>query len=326
MSIVKYLNPRNDIAFKKIFGTEKNKDILIHFLNDVIVTKGNGAIKKVTLLNPAQYPDIATSKQSVVDVLCEDEHGITYIVEMQVAKVAGFEKRAQYYAAKAYASQPEKGDKTYEHLKAVIFLAITEYEMFPKKRGYKSDHVILDKDSYAHDLKDFSFTFIELPKFKKEADELKNYEEKWCYFFKHAHNADDIEDLIANSDEVIKKAYHELRAHNWTKEELRAYEASEKSARDAKAREEYVHGEGLAEGIAKGIAEGIEKGMAQGIEKGMAQGIERGIAEGRAEERIEIAKTMLLENESIEKIQKFTGLSAIDIQNLGKTIKSKVLL
>ena len=322
MTIVKYLNPRNDIAFKKIFGTEKNKDILIHFLNDVIVTGGNGEIKKVTLLNPTQYPDIATSKQSVVDVLCEDEHGITYIVEMQVAKVAGFEKRAQYYAAKAYASQPEKGDKTYDHLKAVIFLAITEYEMFPKKKEYKSDHVILDKDSYDHDLKDFSFTFIELPKFKKEAHELKNYEEKWCYFFKHANNADNIEELIANSDEVIKKAYHQLRAHNWTKEELRAYEASEKSARDARAREKYVHGEGLAEGIAKGMAQGLEKGMAEGIAKGIAKGKIEGLVEGR----IEIAKTMLLENEPIEKIHKFTGLSAADIKNIEGNIKSKELL
>jgi len=90
MAIIKYLNPRNDIAFKKIFGTEKNKDVLIYFLNDVIITGEN-------------RPN---------------------------------------YAAKAYASQPEKGDKTYEHLKAVIFLAITEYDMFPKKKGYKSDHVI----------------------------------------------------------------------------------------------------------------------------------------------------------------------------------------
>ena len=122
MSITKYLNPRNDIAFKKIFGTEKNKDILIHFLNDVIEREDKKEITNVTLLNPMQHPEIIGKKQSVVDVLCEEKDGTQYIVEMQVAKVAGFEKRAQYYAAKAYASQPDSGD-TYDHLKEVIFLA-----------------------------------------------------------------------------------------------------------------------------------------------------------------------------------------------------------
>lgn len=260
--IVKYLNPRNDIAFKKIFGTEKNKDILIHFLNDVIVTEGKPAIKEVTLLNPMQHPSIASKKQSIVDVLCEDETGVKYIVEMQVAKVAGFEKRAQFYAAKAYASQPDKGE-TYDHLKEVIFLAITEYEMFPKKKGYKCGHWILDKETGERDLKDFSFTFLELPKFKKNIQDLKTYEDKWLFFFKHANDPEDVAELLKNSGEVIQKAYHELEAHNWTEEELLAYEDSEKTAKDNKAREVFVKEEGRAEGKAEGLAEGEAKGEAK---------------------------------------------------------------
>ena len=86
MSITKYLNPRNDIAFKKIFGTEKNKDILIHFLNDVIEREDKKEIINVTLLNPMQHHEIVGKKQSVVDVLCEEKDGTQYIVEMQVAK------------------------------------------------------------------------------------------------------------------------------------------------------------------------------------------------------------------------------------------------
>ena len=135
--IVKYLNPKNDVAFKRIFGTEKNKDILRHFLNDVIVAKEKDKkpIKEVTLLNPIQLPETIGKKQSVVDVLCEDEDGVKYIVEMQVAKVGGFEKRAQYYAAKTYSSQPNQGED-YSTLKEVIFLAITEYLMFPNKKKF----------------------------------------------------------------------------------------------------------------------------------------------------------------------------------------------
>jgi len=266
MTIVKYLNPRNDVAFKKIFGTEKNKDILKHFLNDVIVSNDKKEIKKVTLLNPMQRPDIIYSKQSTVDVLCEDEDGIQYIVEMQVAKVGGFEKRAQYYAAKAYSSQPQEGD-SYTDLKEVVFLAITEYIMFPDKEDYKSVHVTLDQKTYERDLRDFSFTFIELPKFKeKEIKNLKNYEQKWCYFFKHANDPDDIGELLKNSDEVIKKAYKELEAHNWTKEELKQYEANEKRARDAKAREAYVREEALAEGLAEGKVIIARNMLSEGME------------------------------------------------------------
>lgn len=286
--MVKYLNPRNDIAFKRIFGTEKNKDILIHFLNDVIVSGSRPIIKQVTLLNPIQHPEIASKKESIVDVLCEDEIGTKYIVEMQVAKVAGFEKRAQYYAAKAYASQPDRGD-TYQHLKEVIFLAITEYEMFPNKEDYKSVHVILDQKTYERDLKDFSFTFLELPKFNKDINSLNTFQEKWCYFFKHTHKGEDIITILANSDEVIKKAYHELEAHNWTNAELLSYEAAEKSAKDAKAREEYVKEEAKEEGRMEGRVEG-EKGKA-----------------------IEIAKRMLSDNEPMEKIIRYTELTEDEI-------------
>ncbi len=74
MTIVKYLNPRNDVAFKKIFGTEKNKGILKHFLNDVVVTGEKKAIKEVTLLNPAQYAGNGTQKQSTVDLMKEQKN------------------------------------------------------------------------------------------------------------------------------------------------------------------------------------------------------------------------------------------------------------
>lgn len=286
MTIVKYLNPRNDIVFKKIFGTEKNKDILIHFINDVIVEPGQPKIKKVTLLNPQQFPDTAGQKQSVVDVLCEEESGAQYIVEMQVAKVQGFEKRAQHYASRVYGGQAVKGGD-YIALKEVIFLAITEYNMFPKKKGYKCTHWILDKDTHERDLKDFSFTFIELPKFKKKLQDIETFEDKWCYFFKHADEADNIEELIKNSPEVIKKAYHALEAHNWTKEELLIYEERERIATDQQSTLLAERMEGKAEGIVEGEAKGI----------------------------MTVAKKMLAKGKDIKEIAEVTGLSEDEIKN-----------
>src|SRR5262245_8064659 len=110
----KFLDPKNDIAFKKIFGTEKNKDILIHFLNDVITFKSKSSIQSVSFLKPTQDPEIALKKTSIIDILCQDEKGNYYIVEMQVAKEKGFEKRAQYYASKAYISQANSGGAYYD--------------------------------------------------------------------------------------------------------------------------------------------------------------------------------------------------------------------
>jgi predicted transposase/invertase (TIGR01784 family) len=181
----KFLDPKNDVAFKKIFGTEKNKDILIHFLNDMLNFNERPPIREVTFLKTVQDPETAAKKASLVDILCKDEKGHTYIVEMQVAKEKGFEKRAQYYASKAYISQANSGTK-YHDLKEIIFLAICDFIMFGSKDEYKSDHVILDKKTHENDLKDFSFTFLELPKFNKDIHHLSNMIDKWSYFFKYA--------------------------------------------------------------------------------------------------------------------------------------------
>lgn len=247
-----YLNPRNDVAFKKIFGDVKNKDVLIHFLNDVLDHKGRGPIVEVTLINPTQLPETAELKESILDVLCTDDKGIQYIVEMQVAGSKGFEKRAQYYAAKAYSQQMKIGDE-YHKLKEVIFLAILDFVMFPDKAHYKSDHVILDKETYDHHLKDFSFTFIELPKFTKTQPEtLTNFEEKWCYFLKYAGEPEEMRQfwaVLGKENNVIRKAYEILEAHNWTQEELRQYEKMEKINMDMRAREAFIVDNAIAKGI-----------------------------------------------------------------------------
>ena len=128
----KFLDPKNDLAFKRVFGSEKNKDILIQFLNDILDHQYIGEIREITFLPTVQAPEVVANKQSIVDVLCQDQHGIQYIVEMQVTATAGFEKRAQYYAARAYSGQLFEGDD-YDKLRDVIFLAITNFTMFPEE-------------------------------------------------------------------------------------------------------------------------------------------------------------------------------------------------
>lgn len=286
----KFLDPKNDVAFKKIFGSEKNKDILIHFLNDMITFKERGPIIEVTFLKTTQDPETAAQKTSIVDILCKDEKGNTYIVEMQVAKEKGFEKRAQYYASKAYISQAHAGGE-YHDLKEVIFLAISDFVMFPKKKGYKSDHVILDKDSHENDLKDFSFTFIELPKFDKGVDHLSSMTDKWSYFFKHAEETSekDLEKLVGK-DDIIERAYEELNRFSWNQEELFTYDQAEKYAGTYHA------------------------SMAQKFDEGKAEGL----AEGEKSAQIKIAKKLLKQGLKVDQIKLITGLSKDEIKSLKK--------
>ncbi|MES2252162.1 MAG: Rpn family recombination-promoting nuclease/putative transposase [Pseudomonadota bacterium] len=284
----KLLDPKNDVAFKRIFGTEKNKDILIHFLNDMLVFKENKPIEDVTFLKPILDPEIFAKKTSIVDVLCKDTDGNTYIVEMQVAKTKGFEKRAQFYASKAYSGQANVGDE-YQNLKEVVFLAIADYVMFPEKKALKSDHVILDRDTFEHDLTDFSFTFLELGKFKKAKEDinaLTNITEKWCYFFKYAEEvtAEELAVLIGE-DTVIEKAYKELNQFYWTEGELLGYEAALKKERDYKA--------------------------------GMDQKFYDGLAEGKRE----VALEMLRDNEPDAKILKYAKLTSDELTMLKQSLK-----
>ncbi|MEK7654947.1 MAG: Rpn family recombination-promoting nuclease/putative transposase [Pseudomonadota bacterium] len=242
MAIGKFLDPKTDIAFKRIFGTEKNKDILIDFLNDVLQKSGDSWIVDLEYLPTIQDPTIALLKTSAVDILCREQSGVRYIIEMQVTKTIGFEKRAQLYAAKAYCNQLNKGGK-YETLKEVVFLALADHMMFPKKSDYRSEHVLLDKVTLENDLTGFSFTFIELPKFKKTLEECTSGMEKWFYFLIHAEESN-AQDVPLYEDPMIAKAYGELNAVNWTEAELNTYDETQMQIMNARAALDYATREG----------------------------------------------------------------------------------
>jgi len=284
MAISKYLDPKNDIAFKKIFGTEKNKDILIHFLNDVLGFFEEDKIINIEFCCSLQIPDNKEQKTSIVDILCEDEKGIKYIIEMQVLKHKGFEKRAQYYSAKSYSSQATVGDKYY-NLKKVIFIGIANCVIFSNKTEYKSRHLILDEKTLTNDLEDLKYTFIELPKFNKNKEEISSLEEKWYYFFKHAHETteQDLQKIIGD-DKILGKAYTELNKFHWTNEELLAYEAMKRTEMDEIARRDQQ------------IDDAEERGIERGIEK--------------------VARNLLKQGYKMDEIIAATGLSKDQIEKL----------
>lgn len=296
MVMPRFLDPKNDFAFKKIFGTEKNKEILIHFLNDILGFTKQQKIGSVTFISPLQDPEALAKKQSIVDVLCQDQTGRKFIIEMQVARVAGFKERAQYYAARAYISQMKVGG-AYEDLAEVIFVAIMDHVIFPDKRCYQSDHTIRDAKSNERDLDKLRFVFIELPKFTKAIDELSSMVDKWYYFLKNAPETtpEEVEKLV-DSDQIIKEAYTALNSFYWNDKELLAYDQEMKSELDASAILKQSRIDGIAEGRAEGKAEGK--------------------AEGEKTKALEIAKKLKASKMPLETIQSITGLPLAELENL----------
>ena len=251
----KYLNPQNDISFKKIFGSESHKQVLIRFVNTILELEGALAIEDVTYLNPFQAPRHEKAKQSIVDVLVKDKRDIRYIVEMQLAHTPFFEKRAQYYAAKTYVDQLRAGT-SYPKLNQVYFIAIANATLFPEKAGYKSLHLLKDDATGEHDLQDFSFTFIELPKFKKQASELRGIEDQWLYFLKHAAELDHIPAQL--QDAAIQEAFTVLERFAWSEQELLAYEDAQLAIGDEISGRAWYYEKGLAEGMAQKM---LQKGV-----------------------------------------------------------------
>ena len=229
---MKFVDVKNDVAFRKIFGNEQKKVIIISFLNAVLNLEENSKIIDVNLVNPFQLPRIRGEKSSIIDVRARDQAGRSFIIEMQVAEKEGFGKRIQYYICKDYASQIDIGEE-YPKLKPVYFIGILDFNFFPTQH-YFSKHLIIDEDTGECTLEDLKFRFIELRKFKKEGGDLKTIIDKWIYFIKKAHKLEFIPDNT--NDEGLKAAYEEAERHNWSKEEYDAYIYSGMREQDEKGR------------------------------------------------------------------------------------------
>ena len=233
---MQFADIKNDIAFRKIFGNENKKEILISFLNAVLKFEGNKKITSVEILNPYQVPIVLGAKSTILDVKAKDKAGNEYIVEMQVTERAGFAKRIVFYSSKSYSSQLNIGED-YNKLRPTIFIGILNFE-FLEGENYLSRHLILDAETQEHKLKDLDFNFIELPKFNKTEAELKTLVDKWVYFIKNAENLTVIPSNL--DDEGLTSAYIEADQHTWKKTDLEAYSYARMREVDDVTREMFV--------------------------------------------------------------------------------------
>jgi len=226
---MRFINPKTDFAFKKIFGSEQSKDILISFLN-ALLYNGNSTIEDLEILNPYLAPQIRGIKDTYLDVKAKITGDKTVIIEMQVLNVEGFEKRILYNAAKAYSIQLDAGEN-YNLLNPVIALTITDFEMFTNWDKVISRFALKEQDYLVdYPIYDIELVFVELPKFNKSLDELETLTDKWIYFLKSARSLENIPEEIGEIPE-IQKAFAIANQANLNRDELE----------DLEKREIYIH-------------------------------------------------------------------------------------
>jgi predicted transposase/invertase (TIGR01784 family) len=279
----KYINPYTDFGFKKIFGEEASKPLLLDFLNALLPESGK--IVDLTFKNSELHGDTNKIWNLGYDIYCKNEKGEKIIVELQKAEQNFFGKRNTYYASFPIIEQGEKGNCDIT-LKAVYCIGILDFTF----DNGKSD---MDKGEYEHTIKlknqngktfyeKLTFIYFEMPNFKKTEEELETRLDKWLYFIKHLEDFQVIPNIIA--DEVFQRAFEKVELAKLGSADMEKYERSLKIFRDLNGAFTTAHDDGKAEGINEG--------------------------------KIEIASFMKAENESIEKIIKYTGLTMEEIEKL----------
>lgn len=291
------ITPRIDIAFKKIFGVEENKDLLISLINSIVSQEDQ--VKEVTLLNPYNPKNFRNDKLSILDIKAKGEDSKRFNIEIQISDEADYDKRALYYWAKLYTEQLKVAED-YSLLSKAIGIHILNFTSIPQAQKYHNVFHITEKESRLEYFKDLELHTIELNKFSNNSraelpeimSKVKNSLDMWSAFLTR-HDLLKADSLPRELDNVsLKKALEVLEVMNFTEEERDAYEDHLKWLRVE--------------------ANTVKKAEARGIEIGEA----RGEARGREEEKIALAKEMLADNESLEKIVKYTKLSKEEIEKL----------
>ena len=312
--MARYLDPKNDLIFKRIFG--EHPDLLIDFLNALMPLTPDRMIKEIEYLPAEQVPDNPGKKNSIVDVKCKDKSGGVFIIEMQMLWTDDFTKRLIFNAGKAYVRQLKKGED-YHLLQPVYTLAILNESFDHQTKRFYHHYSIVNKENTKEVIEGLEFVLVELPKFKTKKWRDRQMAALWLRFLKEVNESMFRlpKDLAGN--EQIRKAAELCEEAGFTPEELAAYEAywdiisTEKTIRKGTLAQGRVEGEAI--GLEKGEAIGLEKGEAIGLEKGEAIGLEKGKAIGETSILEKIVVEGKLNGFSLEQIQSLTKLTVAQI-------------
>lgn len=258
-----FADPKTDFVFKRIFGVEAHKDLLIALLNDLLELQDEHRILDVRHLSLEQHVAVPELKLSIVDVKCTDASGRRFVVEMQVLKVEGFEKRVVYNASKAYVVQLRNADE-YPTLCNVVGVTICNFKLWPEKDEAGRANVpmlsrwqMTEQHSGESGLSQIQYVFLELPKYTA-GDDPRTLVEKWAYFFREAKNLNVVPPAL--SEGPFRDALEVTRKTAFTPEEWELYERAKMAEQDARGALAIAHQEGVEEGEIRGEIKGKLEG------------------------------------------------------------------
>jgi len=295
--MTRYINPYTDFGFKKLFGEEANKDILIDFLNSQLPPEHQ--IKTLEFRNTEQLGLVAFDRKTVYDIYCEGANGEHFIVEMQKASQRFFKDRALFWTSFPIRNQAPKGlidGKVWDfELKAIYLIAVLgfEYDQNEEKRKFFRDVQLKDQDGDLFYNK-LRFIFLQMPLFTKTESELTTHSDKWYYFLKNLESFNSIPSILR--EPVFERALETAEIARLTEEEVFQYEMSRIAQWDNYSVLETAKFEGRTMGRKEGLAEGR--------------------AEGETKKSIEIARNMKKKGFDTATIAEMTGLSMEEIQRL----------
>ena len=286
-----FINPFTDFGFKRIFGQEISKDILIDFLN--LLLNGEQRIVSLSFKNTELQPDIKDKRRVVFDVYCESDNGTEFIVEMQAARQEFFYDRGLYYQSRALAEQGNKGKDWQYDLKPVYGIFFMDFIMHENSK-FRTDVALMDMETGKVFNNRLRQIFLEMPRFTKEANECDNDYERWLYLIKNMHM---LKRMPFNAQRAVWDKLLDIAdvaALNET--EYKEYQEALKNYRDYHAGINFAKKEGMLEGEQKGLIKGEKRGAQK--------------------KQLEIARNLKKDSMPIELIHKYTGLSAEEIQKL----------
>ena len=279
----RYISLLTDFGFKRIFGTDPNKELLVNFLNSLF--DGEEVIKDVKYLNSENVGDVYTERKAIFDVYCENEKGEKFIVEMQNAYQTYFKDRSLFYSTFPIREQAPKGSDWNFCLKKVYVVALLNYkisdEAFDSSDTIHTIALMDTKTNKVFNTK-LMFKYVEVGRFDKTDEELTSLSDKWMYVLKNLSRLDNRP--AALREKIFSKLFAAASVARFTPTELREYEDSLKAYRD--------------------------------IKNSLDTAKEEGREEGREQRNIEIAKKMLAAGMHIDIIINMTDLSKDEIEKL----------
>ena len=292
----RYINLFTDYGFKKIFGEQPNKNLLLDFLNELL-REEQGEIRDLTYLKTEQLGDTDLDRKAIFDLYCENERGEKFIVELQKSKQNFFKDRALYYSTFPIREQAKRADWNFE-LKAVYTVAILDF-VFDEDKGqpekYRYDVKLSDIETKRVFYDKLTFIYLEMPKFKKGLDELKTRFDKWLYVIRNLNRLERMPDALR--EKVFEQLFEAAEIARFTPEQVLSYEDSLKYYRD------------------------LKNSLDTAFDEGKEEGREIGRAEGGQQRALEIAREMLTEGDPVARVARLTGLPPAMVEELQQSLQ-----